>query len=139
MPFSTLNENEFHSTIQGKRIKFKTLSRKRSNLESTLVDKLNDAINESNLENSQKEDFNKTFNTVICNGTNLFHMNISSLTYNTDEIHTLLSERNINFDLIQIAESRLKKDTARTTNIDIKATHLNIHLLKHPVVGHSST
>ena len=26
IPFSTLNGNEFHSTIQGKKIKFKTLS-----------------------------------------------------------------------------------------------------------------
>ena len=49
IPFSTLNENEFHSTIQSKKIKFKTLSRKRSTLESTINDKLNDAINESNL------------------------------------------------------------------------------------------
>ena len=32
IPFSTLNENEFHSTFQGKKIKFKTLSRKRSTL-----------------------------------------------------------------------------------------------------------
>ena len=52
VPFSTLNENEFHLTIQGKKIKFKNLSRKRSTLESTLVDKFNDTINESNLENS---------------------------------------------------------------------------------------
>ena len=47
----------------------KTFSRKRSTLESTLVDKINDAINESNLENSSqyflKDDFNKTFNTVL--------------------------------------------------------------------------
>ena len=54
IPFSTLIENEFHSTIQGKKIKFKTLSRKISTLESTLVDKLNNAINESNLENSSQ-------------------------------------------------------------------------------------
>ena len=78
IPFSTLNENEFHSTFQGKKIKFKTLSRKRSTLQSTLVDKLNDAINESNLENSLqhflKDDFNKTFNAVDCKGTNFFHM-----------------------------------------------------------------
>ena len=51
IPFSKLNENEFDSTIQGKKIKFKSLSRKRSTLESTLVDKLNDAIKESDLEN----------------------------------------------------------------------------------------
>ena len=107
-----------------KKIKFKTLSRKRSTLESTLVDKLNDAINESNLENSSqyslKDDFNKTFKAVDCKGTNFFHMNISSLTYNIDQLHTLLSEININSDLIGITESWLEKDTTRTTNIDIK-------------------
>ena len=47
-------------------------------------------------------------------------MNISSLTYNFDQLHTILSEININFDLIGIIESRLKKDIIRTTNIDIK-------------------
>ena len=102
----------------------RTFSRKRSTLESTLVDKINDAINETNLENSSqyflKDDFNKTFNTVDCKGTHFFHMNISSLTYNIDQLHTLLSEINVNFDLIGITESRLKKDATRTTNIDIK-------------------
>ena len=124
IPFSTLIENEFHSTIQGIKIKFKTLSRKRSTLESTLIDKLNDAINESNLENSSqyflKDHFNKTFNTVDCKGINFFHKNISSLTYNFDQLHTLLSVININFDLIGVTESRLKKDKTRTTNTDIK-------------------
>ena len=108
-PFSTLNENEFHSTIQGKKIEIKTLSRKRSTLDSALIDKLNDAINESNLENSSqyflKDGFNKTFNTVNYKGINSFHMNISSLTYNFDQLHTPLSEININFDLIGVAES----------------------------------
>ena len=46
-------------------------------------------------------------------------MNILSLTYNIDQLHTLLSEININSDLIGITESWLEKDT-RTTNIDIK-------------------
>ena len=56
-----------------------------------------------------KDDFKKTF-----------HMNISSLTYNFDQLHTLLSEINIYFDLIGVAKSRLKKGRTRTTNIDIK-------------------
>ena len=86
IPFSTLNENEFHSIIQGKTVKFKTLSKKWSTLESTpLVDKLNNAINKSNLENSLqyflKDYFNKTFNAVDCKGTNFFHINISSLNF----------------------------------------------------------
>ena len=36
-------------------------------------------------------------------------MNIASLTYNFDQLHTLLSEIIINFDFIGVTESRLKK------------------------------
>ena len=67
-----------------------------------------------------KDDFNKTVNAVDCKGTNFFHINISSLTYNFDQLHTLISEININFDLIGVTEGRLKKDRTRTPNIDIK-------------------
>ena len=49
-PLSALNDNDFHSTIQGKTIKFKAFTRKRSSLENVLIDKLNDAVNESDLE-----------------------------------------------------------------------------------------
>ena len=38
-PFSALNDNDFHSTIQSKSIKFKAFTRKRSSLEN--IDKLN--------------------------------------------------------------------------------------------------
>ena len=47
-------------------------------------------------------------------------MNTLSLTYNFDQLHTLISEININFDLIGVTESRLKKGRTRTINIDIK-------------------
>ena len=97
---------------------------KRNTLKTTLVDKLNDAINASGLENSQqyflKDDFNKTFNTTDCKGTNFFHTNISSLTYNFDQLHTVLSEISINSDLTGITKCRLKNDRTRTTNIYIK-------------------
>ena len=60
------------------------------------------------------------------NGTNFFHMNISSLSYNLDQLHTLLSEINISFDVIGIIETRLKKQTLRTTNIDINGYNLEL-------------
>ena len=92
---------------------------------NTLVHKLNKAINESNVENfSQyflKDDFNKNFNTMDRKGTNSFHTNISSLTYNFDQLHNLLSEININLDLIGVTKGQLEKDRTRTTNIDIKS------------------
>ena len=46
-------------------------------------------------------------------------MDISSLSYNFDQLYTLLSETNVSFDVIGITETRLKKQTLRTTNIDI--------------------
>ena len=47
-------------------------------------------------------------------------MNISSLSYNFERFHTLLSELGINFDIIGITETKLKRDILRTTNIDLK-------------------
>ena len=35
-PFSALNDNDFHSTMQGKTIKFKAFTRKRSSVENLL-------------------------------------------------------------------------------------------------------
>ena len=46
-PFSALNDNDFHSTIQGKTIKFKAFTRKRSSTENVIIDQLNDAVSES--------------------------------------------------------------------------------------------
>ena len=109
-PFlALLNDNDLHSTIQGKTIKFKAFTRKRNSLENVLIDKLNDAVNESDLENSSQyfevDELEKTFNSNNHNGTNFFHMNISSLSYNFDQLHTLLSEINISFDVIGITET----------------------------------
>ena len=46
-------------------------------------------------------------------------MNISSLTYNFDEIHPLLSKINTKFDLIGMTECRLKRDSTTTTKTNI--------------------
>ena len=51
-------------------------------------------------------------------------MNISSLSYNFDQLHTLVSEINISFDVIGITETRLKKQALRATNIDINEYNL---------------
>ena len=65
-PFSALNDNDFHSTIESKSVKFKAFTRKRSSLENILIDKLNDAVSESDSENSsqysEEDDFKKAFN-----------------------------------------------------------------------------
>ena len=70
------------------------------------------------------DDFKKEFNSSNRKGTNLFHINISSLSYNFDQLHTPRSEINISFDVIGITDTRLKKQTPRTTNIDINGYNL---------------
>ena len=47
-------------------------------------------------------------------------MNISSLCRNFDDLHTLLSEINLKFDITDITETRLKKNSIRNINIDLK-------------------
>ena len=75
---------------------------------SYLIDKLNDAVSESDLENSSQyfevADFKKAFNSSNHKGTSFFNMNIYSLSYNSDHLQTLLSEINIRFDVIGITE-----------------------------------
>ena len=46
-PFSALNDNDFHSTIQGETIKFKAFTGKRISIENVIIDKRNDAVGES--------------------------------------------------------------------------------------------
>ena len=41
-------------------------------------------------------------------------MNISSCSYNFDQLHTLLSKTNISCDVIGITETRLKKQTLKS-------------------------
>ena len=48
-----------------------------------------------------------------------FHLNILSLPYHCSELHILLSKCRINFDIIGITESRLKRDQKALQNIDI--------------------
>ena len=106
--FSGLNDNDLYSTIQGKTIKFKAFARKRSSVENNLIHKLNDAVSESDLENSSQyfkvDDFKKAFNSSNHKSSNIFHMNISSVSYSFDHLHTLLSEISISFDIIGITD-----------------------------------
>ena len=47
-------------------------------------------------------------------------MNISPLCRNFDDLHTLFSEINLKFDITGITETRLKKNSVRNINIDLK-------------------
>ena len=49
----------------------------------------------------------------------IFHLNISSLPYHCSELDSLLSECNIDFHVIEITESRIKKNQKALSNIEI--------------------
>ena len=122
-PFSNLNEDDFHKTIHGKKVKFLTITKKERNQnKQMLIEKLNDAIDKKDLEKSSSyfpvNELNNTFSENEFNGTNFLHMNISSICRRFDELETLLVKINVKFDVIGITETRLKK-SFRNINIDL--------------------
>ena len=46
-----------------------------------------------------------------------FHMNVSSLTKNFDHFNMLLNDLNVNFYILAITESRIKKDSSSPINL----------------------
>ena len=123
-PFSSLNPVKFFSTTKGKKLKFLTKTKKWLTNEEKLTNQLNDATNSSDLTNPSTyctiDKFNKCFKSNLFNGTNLLHSNISSLPYNYEQLHTLLAEIDINFDIIGIKETRLRTGQKALNNIDIQ-------------------
>ena len=112
-PFSNLNEDDFHKTIHGKKVKFLTIAKKRNQNEQILIEKLNDALDKEDLENSSSyfhvNELNNNFSQNEFNGTNFLHMNISSICRNFDDLQTLLAKINVKFNIIGITETRLNK------------------------------
>ena len=123
-PFSKLNETNFLTTIAGKKLKFITTRKKHNTQEDILVDRLNEALNTTNMENSSSyynfDQFNEMFDTNVFNGFNTLHLNISSLPYNFDQLETLLTTLKVKFDILGITESRLKTGKQPINNIDLK-------------------
>lgn len=129
-PFSSINNNEFHTTMQGKKVKFVTITKKRTSSENALIEKLNEAMDGENLDNSSSyfniDNINTKFPKNPSNGTNFFHMNISSLCRNFDDLQTLLARINLKFNIIGITETKLKKNSIRNININ-----LNGYVIEH--------
>ena len=116
-----MNEDDFHKTIHGKEVKFFTITKKRNQNEQILIEKLNDAIDKEDFENSSSyfhvNELNNNFSEKEFNGTNFLHMNISSICRNSDDLLTLLAKINVKFNVIGIRETRFKKSCIRNTNI----------------------
>ena len=102
---------------------FLTITKNRNQNEQILVQKLNDAIDQEDLENSSSyfhvDELNNNFSENEFNGTNFLHMNISSICRNFDDLQTLLAKINVKFNVIGLTETRLNKSSIRNTNIDL--------------------
>ena len=108
-PYLNLTGIELLSTMPDKKIKFSATVQK-CQIQET--DRLNNALNDSDLTHASYyyniDEFNETFDPNVFNDLNLLHFNISSLFYNFDQLHPLLSNLKINFDILGITESRLQ-------------------------------
>ena len=120
-PFSKPNEEILILTLKGKTIKFVNVAQKRILEKTQFLQQINlGAESEQNVnitsyfnpnelkELPDKENFLK-----------VFHLNISSLPYHCSELHSLLSECNIDFNVIGITESRIKRNQKALSNIEI--------------------
>ena len=106
-PFSKLDNTNFLTTITGKNLKFMTVRKKDNTQEGFLIDRINDPLNTS----YKKHPFN-VFNAL--------HLNISSLSYNIDQLSTILNTLKVKFDILGITESRLRTDKQTINNIDLE-------------------
>ena len=123
-PYSSLTDIELLSTKQGKKIKFLATRQKCRIQENVLTNRLNNTLNDSDLMHASSyyhiDEFNETFDPNVFNGLNVVHFNISSLSYDFDQLHTPLSNLKINFDILGVTESRLRIGKKPINNIDLE-------------------
>ena len=124
-PFSNLSDENFLLTMQGKNFVPKNCDDIQIDLPPDLATLFKE-LNNLNMTNDFT-DHCKYYTTSEINNINIkkknitsyLHMNISSLPYHIDELHTLLNLIDIQFDFIAITESRLKKNQQSKINIEI--------------------
>ena len=131
--FSHLCNDDFNTTFQEKRIKFLTIAKKRSQNQTIIVHRINKSISSSEFDYASgyliASELNEPFNSKDFQGTfrvffqgtfpSLFHLNISSLSYNISDLHTFSSTPKIDYDVTAISKTRLKSRKPRSSNIDL--------------------
>ena len=102
-----------------------TVRKKHNTQEGILIDRINDALNTSDLENSSTyfnvDEFNEHFDANTFNSFNALFFNISSLSYDIGQLSTILNTLKAKFDILGIAESRLRTDKQVVNNIDLES------------------
>ena len=88
-----------------------------------LIDKLNNGMDDPESKMLSSKYYEPNEMTVLFKNTNKhfssFHLNISSLPFYFEELSTLISEHNLNFDFLGISESRLKLNQNPLTSVQL--------------------
>ena len=88
-----------------------------------LIDKLNNAMDDPELEILSSKYYEPNEMTALFKNTNkhfsFFHLNISSLPFHFEELSTLIKEHNLNFDFLGISEYCLKLNQNPLTSVQL--------------------
>ena len=108
---------------QGKKIKFEALAIRQPDQTTELIDKVNDVMDiPKNKKVTGKYYQVEEIPPLISdldNRLSFFHLNISSLSFRFEELYTLLTSNNLEFDIICISEIRLKLNKTSLTSISL--------------------
>ena len=111
-PFSNISNEELFETNQGKNIKFKVFTQKKSEQKIDLIDTLNKAMDDPDSKMMTAKYFELDEISDLLSSTfpsrSFFHLNISSLTFCFDELLILTAENKLNFDFLGTSETGLK-------------------------------
>ena len=120
IPFSIISD---HELFQIKKIKFEVLTKKNILTNHDLIDKLNNAMDDPESEMLSSKYYEPNEMATLFKNTNkyisFFHLNISSLPFHFEELSTLITEHNLNFDFFGISEPRLKLNQNPLTSIQL--------------------
>ena len=125
-PFASISNEDFQLTLEGKNFVIDSSSNLSidhpTDLRS-LFKELNNVNLSGDLTETSKYYTPSEINKLKINKQKImsyFHLNISSLSYHIDELHTLLSLLDIKFDVIGITESRIQANNPQVTNISLQ-------------------
>ena len=122
LPFSNLDDKNLILPVKGKKMKFTNVAEKRISNKTKLLDQINliTRCEDNNITKYFESDELRNLLQPPCIKKEYLKVFlISSLPYHCSELHSLLSNCRINFDIIGITESRLKRNQKALENIDL--------------------
>ena len=124
LPISSLDDKDLILTVKGEKMKFTNVAEKRISNKTKLFDqiKLITRCEDNNITKYFQSNELRDLLQPSCIGKEYlkaFHLNISSTPNHCSELHSLLSNCRITFDIIGKTESRLKHNQKALQNIDI--------------------